>query len=147
MKFKFLRTLVILFLAVELVGCASPVVKDGKYEGLTNSDPSKATIFVYRDSSFAGAMNQYDVLIDGVLSGSLPNGSFFIATTEPGEKNIKADTGKFGKGSSILVEKGKAYCLKMTLNFCVSCKSADIDTVDNARCDKEIKSLAKVSLK
>ena len=147
MKFHFVKVLVVVLFATELMGCASAVVDRGSYEGLTNSDPSKGTIFVYRERAFAGSVNQYDVLIDGVIGGSLPNGSFFAVNTEPGKKDIKADTGPFGKGSGILVEKNKVYCLKLTLNFCVSCKSADVTLIDIEKCENEIKSLTKVGLK
>ncbi len=150
MKFNILKVLVLFLFATELMGCVSvggsAVIESGSYEGLTNSDPSKAAIFVYRDKAFVGSINQYDVLIDSVLVGSLPNGSFFTVNTEPGQKNIKADTGAYGKGSSIVVEKSKAYCMKLTLNWCTGCKSADITQVDNEQCNREIKSLTKVSL-
>jgi hypothetical protein len=146
MKFKIIKMLVVSLFAAELMGCASSVIESGNFEDISNSDPNKGTIFVYRDKALTGFANQYDVLIDGVLVGSLPNGSFFTVNTEPGKKNIKADTG-MGKGSSILVEKNKTYCMKMLLNFNIIMKSADIVPVDNEQCNSEIKSLTKVRLK
>ncbi|GEM_PF-848210 len=133
------------------MGCAmsSPVKNIGSFDGLANSNPNKGSIFVYRDKAFAGVLNQYDVMINGKLAGSLPDGSFFAVETDPGEIKIEPDTfTKFGlgKGTSITVEKGKSYCLKLTLNFCVQCKSADINLVDNEQCENEIRSLAKVRL-
>lgn len=147
MIFNIFKMLAVAIVAVPLFGCSSPVLTKGSFDGLTNSDPSKGTIFVYRESSFAGAANQYDVLMDGLLVGSAPNGSFFSMSAAPGEKYIKADTGSFGKGSTIVVEKNKIYCLKVTLNFCVGCKSADITPVTNDQCQTEIKSLSRVALK
>ena len=134
------------------MGCtiATPVITSGSYGGLTNTPPDKGTIFVYRDSSFVGGANQYDVMVNGVLAGSLPNGSFFSVDVDPGEYKVEPRTLTafgFGKGSVITVEQGKSYCLKLTLNFCVNCKSADINIVDAEQCDKEIKSLEKVQLK
>lgn len=89
-------------------------------------------------------------MINGVLAGSLPNGSFFSVNVDPGEYKVEPRTLTafgFGKGSVISVEPGKSYCLKLTLNFCVQCKSADIDVVDPKQCESESKSLKKVQLK
>ncbi len=152
MKINIIKMLLVSLGITGLVGCeiASPIVSGGHYAGLTNSDPSKGSIYVYRDSSFAGAANQYDVMVNGVLVGSLPNGSFFSLDTAPGETKVEPRTLTsfgFGKGSNITVEPGKSYCLKLTLNFCVQCKSADINVVDNKQCESEIKSLTKVQLK
>lgn len=137
---------VVSLLSVFLSGCSTAVVKGGNYDGIRNLDQGKGTVFIYRESAFAGGANQYDVLVDGVLAGSLPNGSFFTVGVEPGERTVKADTGSFGKSAKVLVESGKAQCLKMTLNFCVGCKSADIEPVGSEQCDNEIKSLTKVRL-
>lgn len=152
MEISVIKMIVISLLVAGLIGCtiSSPVIKSGSYDGLTNSDPKKGTIFVYRDKAFGGSANQYDVMLNGVLVGSLPNGSFFTVDTEPGENKIEPRTLTsfgFGKGSSITVEQGEVYCLKLTLNFCVQCKSADINIVDAKQCESEIKSLKKVQLK
>ncbi len=151
MKINIIKMLVVTLFATGLIGCtiSTPVITSGSYEGLTNSNPNKGAIFVYRDKAFAGSANQYDVMVNGVLAGSLPNGSFVILDAEPGENKIEPRTltsFDFGKGSSITVEKGRSYCLKLTLNFCVQCKSADINIVDAKQCDSEIKSLEKVQL-
>jgi len=147
MRIDIIKILVVALFTSGLMSCASSVIKNGNFESLTNSNSNKGVIFVYRDKALAGSINQYDVLIDGKLAGSLPNGSFFTVDTEHGEKYIKADTGIFGKGSRITVEKSKSYCMKLTLNFCMSCKSADIKPVDKKQCVSEIKSLEKVHLK
>lgn len=144
--------LVISLLVAGLMGCtiSTPVITNGSYEGLTNTDPEKGTIFVYRDSSWGGATNQYDVMVNGVLAGSLPNGSFFSVDVDPGEIKVEPRTLTsfgFGKGSVVTVEKGRTYCLKLTLNFCLQSKSADINIVDVKQCESEIKSLKKVQLK
>jgi len=151
MKISVIKMLVLSLLVAGLMGCtiATPVITSGNYEGLTNTDPGKGTIFVYRDSSFAGMANQYDVMVNGVLAGSLPNGSFFSVDADPGENKVEPRTLTafgFGKGSVITVEQGRSYCLKLTLNFCLQCKSADINIVDAKQCDSEIKSLEKVQL-
>jgi len=89
-------------------------------------------------------------MVNGVLAGSLPNGSFFSVDVDPGEYKVEPKTLTsfgFGKGSVITVEQGKSYCLKLTLNFCLNCKSADINIVDAKQCESEIKSLEKVQLK
>ncbi len=77
-----------------LTGCtiASPVINSGTYEGLTNPDPNKGAIFVYRDKAFAGSANQYDVMLNGALVGSLPNGSFFTVDADPGENTVEPRT-------------------------------------------------------
>ena len=152
MKNSVIKMLVISLLVAGLMGCtiAAPVITSGTYEGLTNTAPDKGTIFVYRESSLGGVTNQYDVMVNGVLAGSLPNGSFFSVDVDPGEYTVEPRTLTafgFGKGIVITVEKGKSYCLKLTLNFCLQCKSADIDIVDAKQCEKEIKSLKKVQLK
>ncbi len=144
--FNFLKMLAISFIVLNLFGCASSVIEEGGFEGFRNVDPNKGTIYIYRESSMFGATNQYDVLVDGVLSGSLPNGSFFSVSTKPGERKIKADTGSFGKGTNIMVEKNKIYCTKLSVNFCFSCKSADITSIDNVQCKEDIESLTKVRL-
>ena len=151
MKISVIKMLVISLLVVALMGCtiSTPIITSGNYEGLTNTDPDKGTIFVYRDSSFVGAANQYDVMVNGVLVGSLPNGSFFSIDADPGENKVEPRTLTefgLGKGSVLTVEQGRSYCLKLTLNFCFSCKSADINIVDAKQCDSEIKSLEKVQL-
>jgi hypothetical protein len=152
MKNNIFKILVLSLFVTGLMGCtiSTPVTTSGGYEGLTNADPNKGTIFVYRDKAFAGSVNQYDVMVNGVLVGSLPNGSFFSVAVNPGEYKVEPRTLTsygFGKGSSITVEQGKSYCLKLTLNFCMSCKSADINLVNSKQCESEIKSLKKVSLK
>ncbi|MFT4518648.1 MAG: hypothetical protein ACI9JM_001033 [Halioglobus sp.] len=147
-----IKILAMPLLVLGLIGCtiSTPVVTNGSYEGLANTDIYRGEIFIYRESSFAGVANQYDVMVNGVLSGSLPNGSFFSVDAEPGENKVEPRTLTsfgLGKGSTITVERGNSSCLKLTLNFCVQCKSADIDIVDNEQCDSEIKSLKKVQLK
>ncbi|MDO9424828.1 MAG: DUF2846 domain-containing protein [Methylobacter sp.] len=146
-----LKLLAISFFIINLMGCttSSRVITSGSFEGLNNSGPEKGAIFVYRDSSFAGAANQYDVMLNGELVGSLPNGSFFSLDVDPGENKIEPKTltsTGFGKGINVTVEKGKVYCLKLTLNFCLSCKSADINLAEQNQCESEIKSLSKVRL-
>jgi hypothetical protein len=151
-KMGIIKILAMPLLVLGLIGCtiSTPVVTNGSYEGLANTDIYRGEIFIYRESSFAGVANQYDVMVNGVLSGSLPNGSFFSVDAEPGENKVEPRTLTsfgLGKGSTITVERGNSSCLKLTLNFCVQCKSADIDIVDNEQCDSEIKSLKKVQLK
>lgn len=146
-----IRTLVVCLVAFGLSGCeiAARVAPSGKYEGLTNKDPNKGTIFVYREKAFVGSANQYDVMLNGALVGSLPNGSFISVDVNPGANKVEPRTLTsfgFGKGSVISVEKGKAYCLKLTSNFCVQCKSADINAVSNEQCESDIKSLDRVRL-
>lgn len=152
MKINLFQVLITFLIVTGLMGCtmATPVVTSGSYEGLANTDPSKGTIFVYRGKAFAGAANQYDVMLNEVLVGSLPNGSFFTVEAEPGENKIEPRTltsFDFGKGSAVSVEPGGSYCLKLTLNFCMQCKSADINVVDDQQCESEISSLKKVQLK
>lgn len=134
------------------MGCtiSAPVIDAGGYEGLANSDPDHATLYVYRESAFTGAANQYDVMVNGELVGSLPNGSFFTVEVLPGETKVEPRTLTafgFGSGSTTSVEKGNPYCFKLTLNFCLQCKSADIVEVDSPQCEAEISSLRKVKLK
>ncbi len=152
MKISVIKMIVVSLLVSGLMGCtiAAPIMTSGSYEGMTNTDPDKGTIFVYRASSFAGMTNQYDVMLNGELAGSLPNGSFFSVAVDPGEYKVEPRTLTsfgFGKGSVITVEQGKSSCLELTLNFCLQCKSADIDIVDADQCDSEIRSLKKVQLK
>ncbi len=144
MNFKKLIT--IYFFIALLGGCATSVTTTGSYDGLAVAETGKATIYVYRESSLGGMANQYDVLVDDKLVGSLPNGSFFVVTTSAGEKLVKADTG-MGDGSTITVEGGKVYCMRLTLNFNLIMKSANINPVSKAQCDKEMKSLDEVKLK
>ncbi len=151
MKISVIKMLVISLVVAGLMGCtiATPIITSGSYEGLANTDPDKGAIFIYRDSSFVGAANQYDVMLNGVIVGSLPNGSFFIVDADPGENKVEPRTlteFDLGKGSVLTVEQGRSHCLKLTLNFCFSCKSADINIVDAMQCDSEIKSLDKVQL-
>ena len=147
--FKIIATAI---LGLILSGCSmyTPVSTVGSYEGIANTDKDKGTVFIYRDSSFAGMANQYDVMVDGVLKGSVPNGSFFSVNLTPGKHTIEPKTFTsfgLGKGIDITVEQGQSYCLKLNLNFCVQCKSADLNIVDNKQCEKEMKSLDKVQLK
>ena len=46
-----------------------------------------------------------------------------------------------------MTEPGGLYCFKLTLNFCLQCKSADINSVDTKQCEKEIQNLKKIELK
>ncbi len=146
---KFIKNTKYVLIAVTLfvtAGCASTVETVGKYKGLNNLDENKGTVYVYRESSFVGGANQYDILKDNKLVGSVPNGSFFTVIAEPGEYFLKADTGSFGEGAAIVVHKGEVQCLKMTLNFCMSCKSADLTPVDTTQCENEIVDLEEVKL-
>ncbi len=152
MRISMIKMLVIFLLVAGFMGCtiSTPVITIGSFDGFKNTDPDKGTIFIYRDSSLMGAANQYDVMVNGVLAGSLPNGSFFSVDVDPGEIKVEPKTFTsfgFGKGSVLAVEQGRSYCLKLTLNFCMDCKSADINIVDTKQCDSEIKSLKKVQLK
>jgi len=151
MDIKKIKILVVSLFSVVLFGCSisTPVMVSGKYEGLANLNPKKGTVYIYRDDSYFGATNQYDVMVDGVLMGSLPRASFFTVDLDPGEHRIEPRTlpdFKLGKGSSITTEKGKTYCMKLKVNFCFGCKSADIDQVDKALCEREMKSSEKVRL-
>lgn len=152
MKVSIIKMFAMPLLVSGLIGCtiSTPVVTSGSYEGLVSTDPNMGEIFVYRESAFAGAANQYDVMVNGIIAGSLPSGSFFSVAADIGENKIEPRTltdFDFGKGSVISVEKGDTYCLKLTLNFCMQCKSADINVVDSKQCESEIKSLKKVKLK
>ena len=151
MKANAIKLAAVVLLTLGLAGCeiAAQVKTNGGYEGLTNKDPNKGQIFVYRSKAFAGAANQYDVMLNGTLVGSLPNGSFISVDANPGENKIEPRTLTsfgFGKGSVLNVEADKSYCLKLTLNFCVQCKSADINPVSTEQCESDIKSLKKVVL-
>lgn len=134
-----------------LAGCSSstPVKTVGSYEGIEPTVSDKATVYIYRESSFVGGANQYDVMIDGDLVGSLPNGSFFSVLTNEGEKKIEPKTlteSGFGKGVTIKAERNQVSCLKLTLNFCYACKSADLEEVDINSCKQGMRSLDRVSL-
>lgn len=149
-KDKNMKTRVLTMIAVSLLvaisaGCATSVKTTGNYKGLINTDKSRAAIYVYRESAIAGMINQYDVLIDEKLVGSLPNGSFFVVNTDAGNKMIRADTG-MGEGSKITVKSGDIYCMKLDLNFNVLMKSANISPVSKEQCEKEIRSLREVQL-
>ena len=151
METNLIKMLIISLFSIVVMGCtiSTPILNSGSYEGLKNTDPNKGTIFVYRESAFVGGANQFDVMVNGVLVGSLPSGSFFSLDAAPGENKIEPRTltsFSLGKGSSITVEKGKSYCLKLTTNFCFGCKSADINLLDKQQCENEIKSLKKVRL-
>jgi len=151
MKASAIKVVTVALLAVALTGCeiAARVKTSGAYEGLTNKDPSKGQVFVYREKAFAGSANQYDVMLNGALVGSLPNGSFISVMISPGQTKVEPRTLTsfgFGKGSTINVEAGKSYCLQLTLNFCLQCKSADINPVSTEQCESDIKSLERVVL-
>lgn len=146
-----IKVVLMSLLALGLGGCtiSSPVTTVGKYEGLNTTDPAKGTVFVYREDSFVGVANQYDVMVNNELVGSLPNGSFFSVDITPGEARIEPRTLTafgLGNGTDLTVEQGQSYCLKLTLNFCVQCKSADISVVDRSQCTNEINKLKKVQL-
>lgn len=143
MQYKTLKLVAISLLVALTAGCATPVQTAGSYKGLTNLDNTKSTLYVYRESSMLGMANQYDVLMNQKLIGSLPNGSFFVVSTDAGSKTVKADTG-MGEGSTISVETGKIYCMKLDLNFNVLMKSANINPVSQEQCDKEMKELEEV---
>ena len=145
MLYKTLKVVAVFLLTILTIGCAASVATVGVYEGLTSSDKNKATIYVYREELFIGSMNQYDVLINGYLAGSLPNGSFFMMNADAG--NISIEDAGMGKGSKITVENGNIYCMKMTLNFNVLGKSADINPVNQKQCRAEMKGLEQVRLK
>ncbi|HEY9035659.1 MAG TPA: DUF2846 domain-containing protein [Pseudomonadales bacterium] len=138
--------------AIVVTGCtiSTPVVTTGSFESLNATDANKGEIYVYRDKAFAGSANQYDVMLNGQIVGSLPNGSFFNVAASPGENKVEPRTlteFNFGKGSTVFVKEGEIYCFKLTLNFCMQCKSADITEVDTEQCKSEIQSLKKVKLK
>lgn len=143
-------TIVMSFSWLSACTIATPVVTSGSYEDLTNQDPSKSTLYVYREQAFTGSTNQYDVMVNGVIAGSLPNGSFFDVEVEPGANKVEPRTLTafgFGKGAFFTAEPGEVYCLKLTLNFCIQCKSADINLVSTEQCSSEIESLKKVELR
>ena len=131
--------------ALTTFACSASVRRAGSYGGLGLPDTDQATVFVYRDSSFAGAANNYDIVIDDQLVGSLPNGSFFSVPAKPGVREISADTG-MGEGSRVTLAAGEIYCMKLGLNFNVLMKSADIDPVPLEQCDREMKTLDRVEL-
>jgi len=145
MLYKTLKVVAVFLLTILTIGCAASVATVGVYEGLTSSDKNKATIYVYREELFMGAVNQYDVLINGKLAGSLPNGSFFMMNADAG--NISIEDAGMGKGSKITVENGNIYCMKLTLNFNILGKSADINPVNQKQCRAEMKGLKQVRLK
>tara|TARA_R110002073_G_scaffold17876_2_gene66622 strand:- start:7343 stop:7801 length:459 start_codon:yes stop_codon:yes gene_type:complete len=152
MQLRAIRATILSFVLLGLMGCtiSTPVTNVGSYEGLKNSDRSNATLYVYRESAAFGSVNQYDVMVNGELAGSLPNGSFFTVDVLPGETKVEPRTLTafgFGNGSTVSVDKGKPYCFKLTLNFCLQCKSANIVAVNTPKCEAEIDSLRKVKLK
>ena len=138
------KLVAVFIVALNLFGCSSVSVKEvGSFKALKNIEPNKGTIYVYREERWKGAINQYDVLANGAVAGSLPNGSFFTVSAKPGQTQINATSGAVAKFS---VKKNKVYCAKLTVNFCFSCLSADITPVDIAQCKKEIAPLVEVRM-
>ena len=129
--------------AILLEGCTVPMVKVGGYEGLTRVDAEKATVYVYRDQSFVGSANTYDVLIDEENVGALQDGSYIQVGVDEGAKVVRTDTG-MGSGSEVMFEKGHIYCMKLTLNFNILMKSADINPASLDTCKNEMAALTYV---
>ncbi|OUS06993.1 hypothetical protein A9Q81_01370 [Gammaproteobacteria bacterium 42_54_T18] len=137
MNLRKLAVPIVIASATILGGCTVPMVKVGGYEGLTRVGEGKATVYVYREQSFVGAANTYDVLIDEINVGALEDGSFIQTDVEAGAKVVRTDTG-MGSGSEVTFEKGHIYCMKLTLNFNILMKSADINPASLDTCKAEI---------
>ncbi|MBL4703806.1 MAG: hypothetical protein JKY54_04755 [Flavobacteriales bacterium] len=131
---------------IALSGCAVSMSKVGKYDGLSQINADEATVYVYRERAITSSANDYDVLIDNNLVGALPNGSYLKVSSASGSKMVKAGTG-MGRGSEVDFENGKLYCMKLSYNFNILMKSADIDPVSLATCNIEMTDLDYVMLK
>ena len=96
-----------LVLLAFLAGCATmgPV----GYQTFGNK-PGQALVHIYRESKFAASGVSADVLVDGKVIGTIPNGSFLAAYVKPGAHTIEV---KFGALNKLWYKDQKA---ELTLN-------------------------------
>ena len=84
-----------------LAGCAAP---GPKFSGLQTVSPDSAELIVYRKSALFASGQTMPVLIDGIKSGELYNGSYLQQQLTPGRHSVEVTTGMFGKPAETTVQ-------------------------------------------
>ncbi len=109
-----MRHFITLVFLLGLVGCANvplaPVNEDTRAKEFT-PDPSKASIYIFRDEGFIGAARTISVLIDGVTVGSTAPKTYFLIQVTPGKHKLASTEGKF-YSLDLNVEAGKLYFVR-----------------------------------
>jgi hypothetical protein len=132
---KSMKSLVIVLLlsAVSLLsGCAS----GPRYTPDTNAPRDKATVYIYRPSTFGAAIT-YPVSANGTELAVLPSHGYFVYYATPGETEFTAKTE--AKTSVTLDTKaGETYYVKGSMGFGVLIGHPHLTQVTNDVGAKEI---------
>ncbi|MBI2771604.1 MAG: DUF2846 domain-containing protein [Burkholderiales bacterium] len=79
----------LVFSALFQSGCAT----GPKFGGLEPIPPAKAQIYFLREAKVFGAGMSFDLLVDGVKVGALPNGGYLPLAVTPGRHTLSAQAG------------------------------------------------------
>lgn len=118
--FKRVFVLLALLTSVFLTGCASvPMASDEedmrKKEFLSPS-VDKAGLYIYRNSTFGGALKK-SVFIDGELLGETAPRTYFYKQLSPGEHKISTES-EFGNNDLVLqLASGKNYFIRQYIKM------------------------------
>jgi len=89
---------IITFCGLIAVACLAGCVTSGPsgYQSFNNK-PGTGLVYVYRESKFAASGVSADVVVDGKVIGTIPNGSFVAAYLKPGVHSIEVKFGAINK--------------------------------------------------
>lgn len=121
-----------LLLAV-LTGCASVPMADEADDAAAKTfappPADKAGVYIYRNSSFGGALKK-TVFVDGESIGETGPKTYFYTLLEPGERKLSTQS-EFGENDLVLqAQAGKNHYVRQYIKMGVIVGGAGLELVD-----------------
>jgi len=127
------------------VGCASVPMESDENANIAKkfNPPTEGNggLYVYRDSSFGGALKK-DVWINGQCIGETAPNVFFYEEVAANEEHKISTESEFSPNDIlILVEQGKNYFIRQYIKFGVFVGGAGVELVDEEKGKEAVKGL------
>lgn len=140
-----IKIILLSLVSVLFVGCATvPMEIDEKAVLAKQFNPpseGSAGFYVYRDSSFGGALKK-DVWIDGKCIGETAPNVFFYEEVNANQEHTISTESEFSPNDLIiLAEQGKNYFIRQFIKLGLFVGGAGVELVDEEKGQEAVKSL------
>jgi uncharacterized protein YceK len=130
-------TYLALALTVLMTGCASVNMaskeQSAKAKQFEQPPQGKAGIYLYRNSTFGGALTK-DLRVDGACVGASAPNVFFYTQVEGGKKHTVETASEFSPNKlELFFESGKNYFIRQFIKMGVLSGGADLEQVTEAQ--------------
>ncbi|HEX5218803.1 MAG TPA: DUF2846 domain-containing protein [Verrucomicrobiae bacterium] len=130
------RTLIALTAVIALAsGCASVQEAPSSADRAAKSfkpPAGKSSIYVFRESAFAGKGVAVPVSVDGRLVGTVGSGTFARVNVEPGNHVVASYTAESGPALNVPTEAGGNYFVELETHFGMTAARATLRRVGDA---------------